>query len=180
MRDWAEVIDFWFTEHAKTNWFSGDTAFDAEVENRFENLHKAVATGETWQWRKKPLGRLAEIIVLDQFSRQIFRDAAKAFATDSMALVLAQELVAHKTDAKLSTDQRMFAYMPYMHSESLLIHNEAIRLFTALGNNKVLEFEMQHQYLIKRFGRYPKRNIALGRASTDEELDYIAQSEGMF
>ncbi len=154
------------------------------LHNKYFDLHAKVAAGEAHNWRKTPqgrnnaLGRLAEILVLDQFSRQFFRDSPQAFASDNMALVLAQELVEQGGDKQLTDEQKMFAYMPYMHSESLAIHNEAVRLYKDLGNEGTLEFEIAHQDIIKQFGRFPKRNEALGRKSTKQELEYIAGRDG--
>ncbi len=176
-----EVLHFWFDEHTSDDWFGGKAEFDEKLEQRFYDLHAQVALGEAWSWRVSSRGRLAEILVLDQFSRQLYRGDARAFASDGMVLVLAQELVASKEDMSLSDDERMFAYMPYMHSESLPIHEEAVRLFTALGNEDNLKFEIAHRDTIRRFGRFPKRNEALGRTSTKEELAYINErKDSMF
>ncbi len=176
-----EVIKFWFVEHDKEDWFGGKAEFDEKLEKRFLDLHAQVALGEAWSWRVSAKGRLAEILVLDQFSRQFYRGDARAFASDGMALVLAQELVASGQDKALSESERVFAYMPYMHSESLLVHEEAVRLFTALGNEDNLKFEISHRDIIARFGRFPKRNEALGRVSTQEELAYINErKDSMF
>lgn len=172
------VIHFWFTESSGEDWFGAKPEFDRKLHEKFFDLHAKVAAGEAYSWRTDAHGRLAEILVLDQFSRQFYRGEGRAFAFDAMALTLAQEVVAQELDKDLSSDEKMFAYMPYMHSESLVIHEEAVRLFTALGNEKTLEFEMMHKRLIERFGRYPKRNAALGRESTPEELDYIAGRDG--
>ena len=178
MQDASEVISFWFEESSSEDWFGAKPEFDEKLHARFFGLHGRVAMGEAWRWRTNALGRLAEILVLDQFSRQLYRGDGRAFASDPMALALAQELVAQGQDRDLSNDQKMFAYMPYMHSESLVVHQEAVRLFTALGSEGTLKFEMMHKQLIERFGRYPMRNAALGRSSTREELDYIAGRDG--
>ena len=116
----------------------------------------------------------------DQFSRQLFRGHPRAFGQDSMALALAQEAVAGGHDRALETARRKFLYMPYMHSESLVIHEETLRLFTALGEEETLKFEIAHADCLRRFGRYPRRNATLGRESTAEELEYIASGTGMF
>ncbi len=174
------IIKFWFEEHNNEDWFGSSAAFDRELHEEFFDLHGKVSQGEAYKWRITPLGRLAEILVLDQFSRQFFRGKAQAFASDPMALTLAQELVASDGDKTLTNDQRIFAYMPYMHSESLVIHDEAVRLFTELGNEDNLRFENSHRDLIVRFGRYPMRNAALGRKSSTEELAYIKEREGRF
>jgi uncharacterized protein (DUF924 family) len=113
-----DVLTFWFTECTPEDWFGGKPEFDARLSARFTETHRHVALGEAYGWRTSAQGRLAEIIVLDQFSRQLHRNSLKAFAQDGMALALAQELVAQKLDATLTAHQPMFAYMPYTHSES--------------------------------------------------------------
>ncbi len=170
-----DVLTFWFEEHGQADWFGGGPAMDRKIVERFADTHAAIARGEGWTWRTSPRHRLAEIVVLDQFSRQIHRGTPKAYAQDPMALVLAQELVARGDNERLSEQERVFAYLPYMHSESLPVHEEAMRLYTALGNADTLEYERLHRDLIARFGRYPKRNAILGRVSTPEELAYIAE-----
>lgn len=180
MRTSVDVLRFWFVEHGPADWFSGSADFDAELAERFTKTHALVTRGEAAHWRATPSGRLAEIIVLDQFSRQLFRGRAQAFAQDAMALALAQAAVAGGFDLELPAERRTFLYMPYMHSESLPVHDEAMRLFTALGSEETLKFEVMHRDLIARFGRFPRRNAALGRESTPAELDYIAGGTGMF
>ena len=127
-----------------------------------------------------PEGRLAEIIVLDQFSRNLYRDQPHAFAYDNMALILAQEAISLQLDAQLSPEQRAFLYMPFMHSESKLIHEFALKLFQRLGNEINLNFEKKHKVIIDRFGRYPHRNALLGRVSTPEELAFLTQPNSSF
>lgn len=173
-RSAAEVIDFWFVQHGQEHWFGGGPAFDAKIAAEFGTTHDEVSRGEAWTWRQTPEGRLAEIVVLDQFSRQLHRGQARAFAQDPMALALAQEAVTGGHGAALPPERRMFLLLPFMHSESLVIHDEAVRLFTELGIQETLDFEMAHQAVLRRFGRYPRRNAALGRTSTPEELEYIA------
>lgn len=181
MHSAQEILTFWFAECTPEDWFSGDAAFDARLAARFRETHAQVAAGEAFGWRATPEGRLAEIIVLDQFSRQLYRGQGRAFAWDCMALTLAQELVARRDDEALTPVQRGFAYLPYMHSESAVIHKEAMRLFTGLGNEDQLKYEVAHAELIEKFGRYPMRNKALGRVSTPEEEAYIASRDsGMF
>lgn len=175
-----DVLHFWFIGHGQQDWFGGKPEFDAELAAKFTQTHARVAAGEAYPWRATSDGRLAEIIVLDQFSRQLYRGSPTAFAQDGMALALAQETVAGGFDLELDLPRRTFIYMPYMHSESLVIHEEAMRLFTALGSGEQLKYEVAHLECLKRFGRYPRRNAALGRQSTPEELEYIAAGEGMF
>ena len=123
----------------------------------------------------KSEGRLAEILVLDQFSRNVYRDTPRAFAQDALALALAQELVASGQDRSLPLAQRSFAYMPYMHSESALVHAQAVELFSQPGLEDTLRFELRHKEIIDRFGRYPHRNALLGRESSPEELTFLSE-----
>jgi uncharacterized protein (DUF924 family) len=169
------VIDFWFVAHGSNDWWGADPAFDRELADRFAETHARLALGEGFTWRQTADGRLAEIIVFDQFSRQLNRGSPKAFAQDGMALVLAQEAVAHGFDRQLEGDRRMFLYMPYMHSESLLVHEAAVPLWAALGGEDFQKSGDQHLAVLRRFGRFPKRNAALGRISTPEELAYLAE-----
>ena len=140
----------------------------------------AAARGELWAWRETASGRLAEIIVLDQFSRNIYRDTPLSFAQDAQALTLAQKLVATALDKKLPIDQRAFAYMPYMHSESPKVHEQAVALFSQPGLEDNLSYELRHKAVIERFGRFPHRNAILGRASTAQELEFLKQPGSAF
>lgn len=169
-----DVLRFWFEDHGPDDWYAGDPAFDRLVVEGFAETQAAAAQSELWTWRDSIEGRLAEVIVLDQCSRQIFRNDPRAFASDPLALALAQEAVRIGEDTSLPAERRCFLYMPYMHSESLAVHDEALRLFTALGNENNLDYEKRHREVIARFGRYPKRNAALGRQSTPEEEAYLA------
>ena len=128
---------------------------------------------ELFDWRATPGGRLAEILVLDQFSRNIHRDREGAFAGDGIALALAQEAVSIGADQALPVDRRTFLYLPYMHSESAAIHEVAVSLFATPGLEQNYQFELMHKAIIDRFGRYPHRNAALGRESTPEELAFL-------
>jgi uncharacterized protein (DUF924 family) len=178
--DVAPVLRFWFDETRPTQWWRADPAFDEAVRERFGAVHRAASRGELSDWRARPDGRLAEIIVLDQFSRNMHRGTALAFAADPVALVLAQEAVAGAHDQALAPDRRLFLYMPFMHSESARVHETALRLFQALGLKSNLDFELRHKAIVDRFGRYPHRNAILGRACTDEELDFLKQPGSSF
>ncbi|SBT06315.1 conserved hypothetical protein [Candidatus Accumulibacter aalborgensis] len=169
----ADVLGFWFGEVTPAQWWAKSDAFDRLVEARFGALHAAAMRCELYAWRDCGEGRLAEIIVLDQFSRNIHRHRPEAFAADGMALVLAQEAVAAGVDHTLEPPRRAFLYLPYMHSESAAIHSIAVRLFALPGMADNLAFERQHQSIIERFGRYPHRNVVLGRASTPAELEFL-------
>lgn len=167
------IIDFWFNELSPEQYWKKDPDLDRQIAERFGDYHHAAALGELWSWRSSVEGRLAEIIVLDQFSRNIYRDDPRSFAYDGMALLLAQQLVDLALDSQLPTEKRAFVYLPYMHSESLLIHDQALILFDQQGLENNLEFEHRHLAILKRFGRYPHRNEILGRVSTKEELAFL-------
>lgn len=175
-----DILDFWFDPDHYSLWFAKSETFDHKIRERFQSIHHQASQAELWSWRQTPEGRLAEIIVLDQFSRNLYRDQAQAFAYDGMALILAQEAISLKLDVQLSPEQRSFLYMPFMHSESRHIHEFALKLFQRLGNEINLSFEKQHKAIIERFGRYPHRNIILGRTSTPEELTFLTQPNSSF
>ena len=181
----AEVLRFWFEELTQEDWFQERAELDQRVTLRYGALHERGARGELYTWRKDIAGRLAEVLLLDQFSRNIGRGAARAFAQDGMALCLAQEAIAARLDQALPPLRRKFLYLPYMHSESLEIHHQAVRLFEALAHTDplertALEYEHKHLAILKRFGRYPHRNAILGRASTARELEFLAQPDSAF
>ena len=171
-----DIIAFWFTECDPKDWWSASPELDRTIAGRFSDIHARLAKGEGFTWRKTPEGRLAEIIVLDQFSRQLYRNLARAFAQDGMALALAQEAVAGGHDEPLPPVRRTFLYMPYMHSESVLVHEAAVPLFAALhGEDDTGKSANDHLDELRRFGRKTKRNAALGRVSTTYEIAYLAE-----
>ena len=169
----ASVITFWFEEITEKQWYKKDDEFDALLTQRFGDLLNRARVGECYTWRETALGRLAEIIVLDQFSRNIFRDSPLAFAQDAQALVLAQEAVALGALEALNSPQQAFMLMPYMHSESALIHVQAVIQFQRPGLENNLNFEHRHKDIIDKFGRYPHRNSVLGRESNEGEVAFL-------
>ena len=176
----ATVLDFWFREIQPRQWWVVDATFDALLRERFGPLLAQAAQGELFAWRATPQGRLAEVIVLDQFSRNIHRDTPLAFRQDPMALALAQEAVAAGALTALAEMERVFLLMPYMHSESAVVHVEAERLFRAWAPAENHDFELRHKVIIDRYGRYPHRNAILGRASTPEEEAFLLQPGSRF
>ncbi len=174
------IIEFWFNEIQPQSWWHKDPAFDQLIYDRFGMTHLAANKCELYNWRKTSLGRLAEIIVLDQFSRNMHRDSPAAFASDPLALLLAQEAVDRNIHQELQSSQQMFLLMPYMHSESGTIHELAVDLFNSPGLEGNYEFELKHKAIIDRFGRYPHRNSILGRSTTEAERLFLAEPDSSF
>jgi len=175
-----DVLFFWFNDIKPAQWWVKDLDFDRLIERRFSALHEQAIRCELFAWRASAKGRLAEIIVLDQFSRNMFRDTPKAFGSDPLALALAQEAVALGVHNDLTEMERSFMIMPFMHSESLIVHDAALTLFIANGIPESLNSARRHRAIIKQFGRYPHRNLILGRASTPEELEFLTQPGSSF
>lgn len=173
------ILHFWFEDVGVARWYDKDPILDATIRKRFYVLLEAAARCELYEWRNTHAGRLAEIILLDQFSRNIFRGQAQAFSQDALALALAQEAVARGSDLAVGADHRHFFYMPYMHSESAKIHMQAETLFREQDPSG-LQWELRHKAIIDRFGRYPHRNALLGRTSTQEELEFLKQPGSSF
>ncbi len=176
----TEVLTFWFQEVDPKLWFATDKDFDDQVRHRFLPMVQQAAAGELYSWRATTEGRLAEIIVLDQFSRNIYRNTPQAFAQDPIALVLAQEAVASGAQISLTPTQCGFLLLPYMHSESRQIHVVAEALYKEFAPSENYKFELMHKAIIDRFGRYPHRNEILGRTSTSEELEFLTQPGSRF
>ena len=177
---YQEVLNFWFKEIEPANWWVKDSAFDNTITEKFLSIHNAVKHCELASWRETAHGRLAEIIVLDQFSRNMYRDTPQAFACDGIALVLAQEAIAVGADKALNPVEKSFLYMHFMHSESLVIHEKALALYQANGIDSNVDFEIKHKEIIERFGRYPHRNSILNRQSTAEEIEFLSQPNSSF
>jgi uncharacterized protein (DUF924 family) len=173
-----EVLEFWFADPAR--WWKKDPAFDTEIRRRFSDLHAAIERGEHEDWLDTPRGALAYIIVLDQFSRNMFRGTARMFASDAQALAAARAAIDRGYDAALPPAERGFLYMPLMHSEDLADQERCVELFQAFAGSDQVRYAQQHREIIRRFGRFPHRNEVLGRASTSEELEFLTQPGSSF
>ena len=190
--DAQAVLDFWFgaeglPQHGqvRAEWFRKDTAFDAQIAQRFGGLVGDALAGGLTAWAAHPACRLARIVLLDQFTRNMFRDTAQAFAGDALALEAARSLVAEGLDATLRPEQRVFAYLPFEHHESLAMQDESVRLFSALAAEapslqNMLDYAHKHRAVIARFGRFAHRNELLGRASTAAELAFLKEPGSRF
>lgn len=190
-----EVLDFWFGlptdpgyRQPRAPWFRKDAAFDEQITTRFGALIEQALAGGVDHWVAVPLdppAALARVIVLDQFTRNAFRGSARAFAGDAMALQTARALVAAGLDRSLTGVQRQFVYLPFEHAEDLAHQRTSLQLFEQLGRDEpalagLLEWAQRHHDVVARFGRFPHRNAALGRASTDEEAAFLATPGSSF
>jgi len=172
-----EVLAFWFADPARS--WKKDPAFDAEIRERFIALHEVIDRGEREDWLETARGALAYVIVLDQFSRNMFRGTARSFASDARARSAARRAVERGDDRALSDDERPFLYMPLMHSEDLADQDRSCALFAASRPDH-LRYAEHHRNIIRRFGRFPHRNVLLGRASTPEEEEFLKQPGSSF
>lgn len=177
---WKKVIDFWFDpEHIPIH-FVEDAEFDGKIMSQFLNYWKAGAEGLLVHWRDSIRGRLAEIIVLDQFSRNLWRNDPRTYNQDKMAIALAQEALNHPDYDKLNKEEKKFILLPFMHSESLELHDWAHKYFLELGDEDTLHYEKLHRDVLEEFGRYPYQNIDLGRESTPEEIIALEKNRDGF
>lgn len=172
---WVEsVLGFWFAEATPEQWFKKDDAFDAEVRRRFLNLHPAVSAAPQEELTADARTALAAVVVLDQFSRNMFRGTPQAFASDAKALAIADASIGQGFDAGLSKSERQFLYLPFEHCEDTGAQARCVALFAALGDPELTKWAEAHKAIIERFGRFPHRNAVLGRASTPEEEEFLA------
>lgn len=177
---YQEILRFWFEEIDHKTWWAVDPAFDKQIRSRFLGVLEQGAKCELHEWRNEPQGRLAEIIVLDQFSRNIYRNTPSAFSQDPTALVLSQEAVRLGVHTVLPPTERSFLLLPFMHSESAQIHVLAERLYREFAPASNFDFELKHKAIVDRFGRYPHRNAILGRVSTPQEIAFLKQPGSRF
>jgi uncharacterized protein (DUF924 family) len=174
------ILDFWFGDgtRARDEWFRKDPAFDAAIRERFGSAVEAALGGAFAAWTSEPRGALALVLLLDQFTRNIFRGTARMFAGDARALTVAESAVTAGFDRMLGPHERSFFYLPFEHAESPAAQERSLALFTRLadesGLRSLLEWAEKHAVVIRRFGRYPHRNEILGRASTAEEIAFLA------
>lgn len=182
-----QILDFWFLPSSdpghgqpRKQWFQKDDAFDAAIDERFGHLINQAVAGGLREWDAEgPQGTLARILVLDQFTRNAGRGKPAAFAGDALALAAARQLVDSGEHLQLTPMQRWFAYLPFEHAEDAHMQEQSVALFTALaaqhaGFEQALDYAHRHRGVIARFGRFPHRNPILGRASSAEELEYLA------
>ena len=173
-----DVLKFWFVETPKEKRFGKDPEFDEAIRKRFLTAFNDIREHGHERYMVNAETTLAAIIILDQFSRNMFRDLPEAFSEDSRALVLAKHAVDTGLDMNAQADQRCFFYMPFMHSEAPEDHLRAVEAFERYGDAQFLEYELKHKAIIDKFGRYPHRNEVLGRASSKEEIAFVEEHGG--
>ncbi|WP_422342658.1 DUF924 family protein [Parasphingorhabdus sp.] len=171
----ADILHFWFDELGSDNWFGSSADIDEQITERFQELWEEQKAKIASDFLATPETALAAIILFDQFPRNMFRDTAEAFATDHLALQIAREAIDREMDHKLTDEQRMFVYMPFMHSEDLDDQTRSLGLFTALGIENNIKFAKAHRDIIVKYGRFPHRNAVLGRETRPEEQAAIEQ-----
>ena len=176
----ADVLAFWFDELKPEQRFARDAEVDATIRKRFGGLHGRLSQHVPDDWTANPQALLAAVIVLDQFSRNLYRDDPRAFANDGVALNLARLALKRGDDALMDEAQRQFLYMPFMHSEDADDQDRCVELMQETGNAEAVDFAKQHKAIIDRFGRFPHRNEALGRATTAEEAAFLEQPGSSF
>ncbi|MGH8671617.1 MAG: DUF924 family protein [Burkholderiales bacterium] len=185
-----DIVDFWFGEDAaalqqrRALWFSKQPTFDDEIRRRFQAVYLQAAADGLQAWKGTAPGCLALILLLDQFPRNMFRSSAKAFATDTLALAIAQQTLRCGFDEQLTPLQRMFVYLPFEHCEDLRQQQRSLELFGQLAGEPemqgVIDYALRHYEVIRRFGRFPHRNALLSRASTAQELEFLRQPDSGF
>ena len=182
-----DILEFWFgpNPHAERGeWFRKDPTFDTTIRERFGDAIEAALSGALHDWRVDPHAALAHVLLLDQFTRNAFRDTPRAFAGDGEALFTAVTIVDASVDHQLDTCERRFLYMPFEHAETVAMQERSIALFTQLkhdsGDAAPLEWAEKHAVIVRRFGRYPHRNEILGRKSTPNEIAFLKEQGSRF
>ena len=174
----ASVLEFWFSEAMQKRWFRSTPDFDAEVRDRFLSTWEQARAGRILAWENSADGALALTIVLDQFPLNMFRDQPAGYATEALARAVADRAIDRGHDQELQPVRKAFLYMPFMHSEDILDQERSVALFQSAGLEDNLRFARHHREIVRRFGRFPHRNKALGRESTADELTWLASAAG--
>jgi uncharacterized protein (DUF924 family) len=175
--DAQALVDYWFSEEVAKLWFNSTPEFDAELKLKYEPVLKRASQGELDAWQEDAVGALALCILFDQIPLNIYRKQAASFATEARARDVANYAIEKGLDAQLSQTQKIFLYMPFMHSEDIADQDRSIELFEKAGLGENAKYAHHHREIIKRFGRFPHRNAALGRESTSEEVAYLTSDE---
>ena len=180
MNEAETILQWWFSPESQARWFASTAEFDQACKDRAGALLDRAAAGELDDWAKTPRGALALIIILDQIPRNIFRGTAQAFSFDEKAREQAKAAVDAGFDQQLATLEKTFMYLPFEHSEDLSDQERSVALFKAMGADLQLDYAIRHHVIVERFGRFPHRNKALGRESTEEEIEFLKQPDSSF
>ncbi len=174
---WDELLAFWFSPDSQQRWFNSTEQFDRELKERYQTLYELAVEGGLSHWQQSALGSLGLVILFDQIPLNIFRGQKQSFATEAKSRQVAEQAIANHWDEELTDKQKMFLYMPYMHSENIYDQDRSVELFEQAGLSNNLRFAIHHRDIIRRFGRFPHRNAVLGRTSTQQEIDYLDSDE---
>ena len=177
MITYNEILTFWFNEEHKKHWFSTSDAFDQKIKKQFSNALQHAANREFDHWKNEPKSALALVLILDQFSRNLFRNQADTYAHDAYALEVASYAIDQGLDEQLSSEEKSFLYMPFMHSESLDDQDRSVELFDKANLETNLRYAIHHRDIVRKFGRFPHRNKMLGRTNSKEEEAYLNSPE---
>ena len=169
-----EIIDFWFSDRIKSQWFSSTPELDKEIAEKYEGLWNKATLNELEEWSISPTGSLALVIILDQFPLNMFRNQAKSFSSEKMALTISRKAINNKQDKEVEKEKLPFLYMPFMHSEDIDDQNRSVKLYSEADLGENIEFAKHHRDIVKKYGRFPHRNAILSRDSSEEELIYLA------
>ncbi len=169
-----EILEFWFSDRVKKMWFSSTSEFDKEIRVKYEELWNSALNSKLESWKKTPVGSLALVIILDQFPLNMFRNQAKSFSTEKMALNVARNAINGEQDKEIEIEKVQFLYMPYMHSEDTSDQNMSVKLYREANLVENTKFAEHHRDIVMKYGRFPHRNSILARESTEEELVYLA------
>lgn len=176
----TDILDFWFSDAARTQWFARSDAFDEEVRRRLGAAHDLAGRGDLDDWKDRPDGALALVLLLDQAPRNLYRNSPRAFLFDAKALQVARHALMRGYDQSADPERRFFFYLPFEHSEALADQDECCRLVATLENPEYLRYAERHREIIARFGRFPHRNAVLGRESTAEEIAFLKEPMSSF
>lgn len=173
-----DVLKFWFSPKMRENWFTKSDDIDNEIREKFAVAYADARAGKLESWKQQPESALALTILYDQFPRNMFRGSPRSFESDGLALDVAMQALDHDFDRQLSADERQFFYLPFMHSENLDHQRRCVELYERLGDQYSLGFARDHHNIIEQFGRFPHRNKVLGRATTEDEADFLKEHAG--
>lgn len=169
----GDILDYWYSDEMRKHWFSSTEAIDEQIRKDYQSTWQTAADDNLTHWKDSPEGCLALTIILDQLPLNMFRNSAKSFSTERLAIEIAKHAISMGFDENIEKDKRAFLYMPLMHSENMDDQNLSVAMFEKSGLKDNTRFAVHHQKIISTYGRFPHRNHILGRESTDAEIEYL-------